>query len=77
MNCSSYVNSYTTLSIIYGSGTTHLEEKVFVPHYKDPQKYIVSGNYQAFSNDILYMNKTIFTFSALEPILVFKKILAK
>lgn len=65
MDCSYYVNCYTTLSVIYGSGTANLEAEVFVPHYKDPQKYILSGNYQAFPKDILYL-KIIFTFSELE-----------
>jgi len=66
MNCGYCVNCYTTLSIIYGSGTTNLEAEVFVPHYKDPQKYTVSGNYQASPDDVLYMKITIFTLSALE-----------
>lgn len=44
---------------------------MLVTHYKDAQKYIVSGNKQAFPSDIKYMKITNFMFSALEKIVVF------
>lgn len=48
----------TILSVIHRSGTTNLEAEAFAAHYKDTQKCIVSGSYQAFPNYISYMKIT-------------------